>query len=293
MIETTRMENKKDDLQNQIKENNARIEVENDAIAEIKQSSLNDLAETESLKEKARILHEELDRCEELEMKRGETIKDLHSEVTYKRGLISNLQRDNKSLCMMMNKDEVLVTENSLDDEVKKEAENFYEVQQEIKDGALIIKHKLEDDLKLTKDTVSEMEKKNLELTENVLNKEKEIENMRSRLKDVQALKIKQNKQLEELQSCFDKLGEQTAIERNKNRALSTPDIELIANDTKETKSNKSDGRIDLSTLQDDMKESNVTHERALSFIRQHHDDVLSDFDKQMQAAVKRKKPEQ
>ena len=191
-----------------------------------------------------------------------------------------------------MNKDEVLVTDNSLDDEVKKEAEDLYEVQQEIKDGALIIKHKLEEDLKLTKDTVSDMEKKNLELTENVLSKEKEIQNMRSRLKDVQALKIKQNKQLEELQSCFDKLGEQTAIERNKNRASSTPDIELIANDTKETESTKIDGKIDLSTLKDDMKESNVTHEGALSLIKQHHNDVLSDFDKQMQA-VKRKKPEQ
>ena len=40
------------------------------------------------------------------------------------------------------------------------------------------------------------------------------------------------------------------------------------------------------------MKESNATQERALSLIRQHHDNVLSDFDKQMQA-VERKKSNQ
>ena len=124
------------------------------------------------------------------------------------------------------------------------------------------------------------------------MTKEKEIQNMSSRLKDVQAFKIKQNKQLEELQNCFEKLGEQTAIERNKNRAHSTPDIEHIANDTKETESTKLDGMTDLSKLKDDMKESNVTHEGTLSLIRQHHTQVLSDFDKQIQAA-RRKKPKQ
>ena len=72
MSETARMENTRDDLQNQIKENNARIKAEDDAIEEIKQSGMNNLAETERLKKEARILHEELDRCEELKMKREE-----------------------------------------------------------------------------------------------------------------------------------------------------------------------------------------------------------------------------
>ena len=124
MSETARIENTRDDLQNKIKESNALIKAEDDAIEKIKQSGMNDLAETERLKEQARILHEELDRCEELKKKRGETIKDLYSEVTYKQGLVSNLQRDNKSLFLMMNMGEVLVTDKSLDNEVKKEAED-------------------------------------------------------------------------------------------------------------------------------------------------------------------------
>ena len=65
----------------------------------------------------------------------------------------------------------------------------------------------------------------------------------------------------------------------------------LIAKDTKETEVTKINGKIDLSTIKDDLKESYATHE-ALSIIRQYHNDVLSDFDKQMQA-VKRKKTEQ
>jgi hypothetical protein len=279
-------------LQEQVKETYVRIKAENDAIEEIKQSGMKDLAEAESLKEQARILTCELDRCEQLKMERGETIKDLYSEVAYKKILVSNLQNDKKSLSGLMSEGEVLVTHNSLDDQVKEGTEQFSEAQREVTDGVKPIKHKIEDDLKFTKDKVSEMEKKNSELTKTVLTKEKEIQNMSSRLKDVQALKIKQNKQLEELQDCFDKLGEQTVIERNKNRALSAPDIEQIVDNSKETESTKGDGMTDLSKLKDDIKESNDSHEGTLSLIRQHHTEVLSDFDKQIQAA-RRKKPKQ
>eukprot|EP00090_Calanus_glacialis_P007236 TRINITY_DN15687_c0_g1_i1.p1 TRINITY_DN15687_c0_g1~~TRINITY_DN15687_c0_g1_i1.p1 ORF type:complete len:460 (-),score=133.39 TRINITY_DN15687_c0_g1_i1:62-1372(-) len=286
--ETERLERSRDDLQEQVKETYVRIKAENDAIEEIKQSGMKDLAEAESLKAQARILNCELDRCEQLKNERGETIKDLYSEVAYKKILISNLQNDKKSLT----EGEVPMTDNSLVDQVKEGTEHFSETQREIKDGVITIKDKIEDDLKFTRDKVSEMEKKNSELTKTLLTKDKEIQNMSSRLKDVQALKIKQNKQLEELQNCFEKLGEQTAIERNKNRAHSAPDIEHIANDTKETESTKLDGKTDLSKLKDDMKESNDTHEETLSLIRQHHTEVLTDFDNQIQAA-RRKKPKQ
>ena len=192
MSKTARMENTRDDLRNQIKENNARIKAEDDAIEEIKQSGMKDLAEAESLKAQARILNCELDRCEQLKNERGETIKDLYSEVAYKKILISNLQNDKKSLTGLMIEGEVPVTDNSLVDQVKEGTEHFSETQREI-----TIKDKIEDDLKFTRDKVSEMEKKNSELTKTLLTKDKEIQNMSSRLKDVQALKITQSKQLE------------------------------------------------------------------------------------------------
>ena len=109
MSETLRLENTRDDLQNQLDENYARIKAENDAIEEIKESSKKDLAETKSLKEQARILAIELDRCEESKMKREDTIKDLQSEAEYKKNLVSNLQRDNKSLFGLINEGEVLI----------------------------------------------------------------------------------------------------------------------------------------------------------------------------------------
>ena len=159
--ETERLERSRDDLQEQVKETYVRIKAENDAIEEIKQSGMKDLAEAESLKAQARILNCELDRCEQLKNERGETIKDLYSEVAYKKILISNLQNDKKSLT----EGEVPVTDNSLVDQVKEGTEHFSETQREIKDGVITIKDKIEDDLKFTKDKVSEMEKKNSELT--------------------------------------------------------------------------------------------------------------------------------
>ena len=106
--ETERLERSRDDLQEQVKETYVRIKAENDAIEEIKESSKKDLAETKSLKEQARILAIELDRCEEIKMKREDTIKDLQSEAEYKKNLVSNLQRDNKSLFGLINEGEVL-----------------------------------------------------------------------------------------------------------------------------------------------------------------------------------------
>ena len=58
------------------------------------------------------------------------------------------------------------------------------------------------------------MQKRNSDLTKTFLTKEREIQNMEYRLTDVNVLKDEQTKQLEELQSTLDRLGEETAIER-------------------------------------------------------------------------------
>ena len=118
-----------------------------------------------------------------------------------------------------------------------------------------------------TRNAIFKMEKANSEMTENVMTKAKEIQDMTSRLKKEKELKMKRTKQLEEIQNSFDKLG-----------------------DAKETESSNLDGIIDITKLKGDPDEYNFFHEETLSKIRQHHEDVLSDFERQLQA-VKGKNP--
>ena len=133
-------------------------------------------------------------------------------------------------------------------------------------DLELETQHQMEDNLRMTRDHMIVLEKRNSDLIKTAFTKEKELQNMESSLTDVNALKDEQTKQLEELQSTLDRLGEETAIERNlKNRALL--DIEQMVNESKEK-----------------------VHEGALYIIKHNHCAILSDFDKQM-AEVKRTKP--
>ena len=76
---------------------------------------------------------------------------------------------------------------------------------------------------------------------------------------------MKRTKQFEDIQNLFDRLE----------------------NSEEET------GIVYSSSLRDDQDEFNVSHEEALSKLRQHQEDVLSDFERQLQAVKGKKlKPE-
>ena len=243
------------DLQRQVNETNAKIKAENDVLEELKQSEKKSLAEREILKEQARTLNCQLERYEELKKKRDEMIKK-----------VMNVQKEKEDLVGQTNNDEFL-PDHIIINEVKKEADHFCEIQGEIQDSVITLRHNIKDELKATRNAVFEMEKVNSEMTENVMTKAKEIQDMTSRLKKVKELKMKRTKQLEEIQNSFDKLG-----------------------DAKETGSSNVDDIIDLTKLNDDPGEYDYSHEETLSKIRQHHEDVLSDFERQLQA-VKGKNP--
>merc|ERR1711892_1097202 len=280
IADTLELERSRDVLQGQVEATYAQVQVESAAIDELKEAAKKDLAESECLKEQSRLLNIELERNVMLEMRKESMIKILYSEVATKKVIVSNLLREKE-----LNDEEAKM------DEVMEEAEQVHEFQKEVTDEELALQRKIEEDLRVTKVQVIAMEQRNSDLNDTVLTKEREIQSMTSRLKDVRALKEKQTKQLEELQSHFDKLGEQTALERNrKHRDLHTPEIEQMVNESREVNTAKVNAITDISQLKDAMKDSNASHEGTLSLIRQHHSEILSDFDKQMQA-VKRTKP--
>ena len=97
------MEEARNDIEQQVKETFARLQAERDALEDIKQATKLDISETLRLREKARILNLELERCEGVKDKGEATIKDLESHVAHQKNIVSDLQKEKESLVGLLN----------------------------------------------------------------------------------------------------------------------------------------------------------------------------------------------
>jgi len=139
--------------------------------------------------------------------------------------------------------------------EMKEGTEHFIDAQKEIKEEVESLRSKIEVDLKFTKNKVTEMERKNSELSLSVQTKEKEIQKMTERLKEIQKLKLKQTEQLKELQNSWAQYDEQNDQSGKKSE---TGDDERSADE-------------------------------VLTIIKNHHENVLTEFDVMMQEAISKR----
>ena len=96
------------------------------------------------------------------------------------------------------------------------------------------MKRKIEGDLKLTQEAVSDLERTISELGQSVQRREKEISSIGAKIEDEQTLGSKYSKQVKELQVRVDELDEEINVERGnrgkaeKNRGLLSGDLEDI-----------------------------------------------------------------
>ena len=97
------MEEAKNDIEKQVKETFARLQAERDALEDIKQATKLDISETLRLREKARILNLELERCEGIKDKSEATIKDLESHAAHQKNIVSDLEKEKESLVGLLN----------------------------------------------------------------------------------------------------------------------------------------------------------------------------------------------
>jgi len=251
--EAAELERKRDELQNQVKATCAQLRIETQDIQEAKESTKEDLTE------QARLLNIEVERNKKLKMKKEQMMQGLQSEYATKNCMVTQLLRQKE----LNEKDPGIA-------QVLDKAVNICELQDEITQEALALKNTIEDDLEATRNQVKVIESANSELTKTVLTEEMEIQSMTARLKEVQEKKKEQTKKLEYLRSTFDK------IERNKqNKDLKNPNM-----------------LIESKEVEAAMQESYAAHEEILSILKQQQIEVLTDFDKQLEA-VKRSKPRQ
>merc|ERR1719208_178428 len=164
------------------------------------------------------------------------------------------------------------------------------------------LKRKVEGDLKLTQEAVSDLERVRSELNQTIQRKEKELNSMGAKIDDEQTLASKYSKQIKELQTRLEELDEELCIERQnrakaeKNRATLSRDIEDLASRLEDAGNNTATQielnkkrESELAKLKAELEESNIAHEGTLAALRQKHNNTMSELGEQIDSINKMK----
>merc|ERR1712223_1337251 len=149
------------------------------------------------------------------------------------------------------------------------------------------IKRKVEGDLKLTQEAVSDLERVRSELNQTITRKEEELASMGAKIEDEQTLGSKYSRQIKELQGRLEELDEELVIERSnrakaeKNRSLLSRDIEDLGQKLEDAGNNTATQielnkkrEAELSKLKSELEESNISHEGTLAALRQNNNNM-------------------
>merc|ERR1712112_143128 len=180
--------------------------------------------------------------------------------------------------------------------------EDSLEREKKTKSDVEKLKRKVEGDLKLIQEAVSDLDRVKNELNQTVQRKEKEIASMSAKIEDEQTLGGKYGKQIKELQSRLEELDEELCIERQnrakaeKNRSLLSRDIEDLGQKLEDAGNNTSTQielnkkrEAELSKLKAELEESNIAHEGTLAARRQKHNNNRAELGEQIDGLNKMK----
>merc|ERR1711981_792497 len=157
------------------------------------------------------------------------------------------------------------------------------------------LKRKVEGDLKLTQESISDLDRVKAELNQAVQRKEKESAALAAKIEDEATLGSKYNKQVKELQGRLEELDEELVIERTnrakaeKSRAILRKDIEDLSSRLEEAGANtatqvelnkKREG--ELARLKGELEEMNIAHEGTLAALRMKHNNTMAELGEQI-----------
>ena len=157
------------------------------------------------------------------------------------------------------------------------------------------LKRQVEANLKLTQETVSDLERHKIELSQVLQRKEKECGSLLGKCEDEQTLSGKLNTQIKELQARLDEIDEDLEAERqgraraDKSRGALRRELDEINEKLEETGSNTA-AQIALNTrreeelakLKMELDECNITHESTLAMLRQKHNTSITELGEQI-----------
>merc|ERR1712168_578039 len=164
------------------------------------------------------------------------------------------------------------------------------------------IKRQVEGNLKLTQETVVDLERNKIELGQVLQRKEKENSSLMGKMEDEQTLGGKINTQIKELHVRLEELDEELEAERqsraraDKGRGTLRRELDELNEKLEETGSNTA-AQIALNTrreeelakLKMELDESNITHESTLAMLRQKHNASISELGEQIDTLNKLK----
>merc|ERR1712223_981420 len=164
------------------------------------------------------------------------------------------------------------------------------------------LKRKIEGDLKLTQEAVSDLDRIKADLGAALQRKEKELMSMSAKIEDEGTLGSKYGKQVKELQSRIEELDEELHIERQnrakaeKNRTTLSRDIQDLGGRLEEAGSNTSTQielnkkrEAELLKLKGELEEANIAHEGILAALRQKHNNTMAEMGERIDGLNKNK----
>merc|ERR1712072_1160283 len=157
------------------------------------------------------------------------------------------------------------------------------------------LKRKVEGDLKLTQETVSDLERMKSELTQSVQRKEKEAAAIGAMIEGEATLGSKYSKQTKELQSRLEEVDEELTIERGnrakaeKSRSMLKKDLEDLGSRLEEAGANTATQvelnkkrEAELARLKGELEELNIAHEGTLAALRMKHNNTMAELGEQI-----------
>merc|ERR1712088_1299016 len=281
----SKLEDIKGGLQKEINALNTKINQENETIEGLQESLKKTEASQGSLGREMRECESRLAQVQDEKADKDAQIKQMKEECLHQEELINKLNKEKIRL------------EKSLD-----EVEDSWEREKKQKGDIEKLKRQVEGNLKLTQETITDLERNKIEMGQVLQRKEKENGSLNGKVEDEQTLGGKLNTQIKELQARLEELDEELEAERvsraraDKGRGTLRRELDELNEKLEETGSNTA-AQIALNTrreeelakLKMELDESNITHESTLAMLRQKHNGSIAEMGEQIDTLNKAK----
>merc|ERR1711887_27617 len=300
-------------LQKEINALNSKINNENEQIEGLQEALKKTEASQGSLGREMRECESRLAQVQDEKADKDAQIKQMKEECLHQEELINKLNKEKKSINESKQKEEEQIQSfedkcnhlNKLKIRLGKsldEVEDSWEREKKHKGDIEKLKRQVEGNLKLTQETVSDLERNKIELGQVLQRKEKENSSLNGKVEDEGTLGGKLNTQIKELHVRLEELDEELEAERqararaDKGRGTLRRELDELNEKLEETGSNTA-AQIALNTrreeelakLKMELDESNITHESTLAMLRQKHNGSIAEMGEQIDTLNKAK----
>ena len=306
MDKTKRIENQAAEVEKQISDLEKRVKNEQQVKQNLEQQMQKITSQVAQIQGEVSNLERAMNNSIKEREVKDQQIQALREEIAHQADMIAKLQKEKKSVgdTRQRSEEDIQSMEDKCNhlskvkgklEQALDEAEDSLEREKKVKSEVEKMKRKIEGDLKLTQESLGDLERARAELNQTVSRKEKEYQALAAKIEDEGSLGNKYQKQIKELQSRLEEIDEELQIERGnrakaeKSRAVLRKDIDDIvtrldeagANTSTQVELNKK-REGELARMKTELDELNIAHEGMLAGLRQKHNSTMADLGEQI-----------